>query len=347
MQSDYKEIKDTHELILHLLSISFFYGDYSIPFHFMNPSSNVVLAAQKSDIISMHSFASRNWVNFELFSAEKKEQLEKTYADTTKAYSDQIKKQLTPLPPKYLIDLGKRAIELGHFRDAFSAYSAVNELDKHVNEFIVKAEEILKSKKVTSSESDVELEKEISQAVSFIYKATKLKNPLGNQFQQLGQNLHYRNIESFRKLNKYIENNLLKEIIDFSIHYLIDNNHIADKASKALLTGKVRKIFLRHLCEKFSGGHDKFTNFVDNYKKSVELMKNTNSETGLFSIQKTLLNRGTGDNEHYQFLRELALEHPISSILISVKSNSEEKQYITPLMLKSGMSMLDFLELGN
>ena len=86
--------------------------------------------------------------------------------------------------------------------------------------------------------------------------------------------------------------------------------------------------------------------FVDNYHQAAKKLKNAKTEKDFIDIQKTLLGRGTGDNKYFQFLRELALEHPISTLLVATQSTPDGEHYIAPLILKSGVSLLEFLEIG-
>jgi hypothetical protein len=187
----------------------------------------------------------------------------------------------------------------------------------------------------------------VSQAVNAVYEAVKLKNPFGGQFQDLGPDLHMKDTESMRKFIKYVELNLLKELIEFSISYLLDDRQIADRIIPALSSGKVRKIFLRQLAAKFSLGEERYSQFVANYQSAVEKLKTAKTEIDYFNVQKTLLGRGTGENVAHQFLRELCLEHPISAMLVLRQPTPGGNVIIAPIMLKSGVSLMDFLELGN
>lgn len=352
MQTDFYSIEDTHDLIIHLLSLSYFYGDYSIVFHVMNTSSSVYLSIKKGDIAALRRFAGRNWIDFEKLSEVQFQEMESIYQNIKEKYGEQLKTEFSPLPEKYLAELGERALGFGHYKDANSAFSALKELDKRVNEKIVAAMELLKSKEVNNPGADDEagdestFSQKISQAVDFVYAAVRLKNPFGGQFQYLGENLHYKDSESMRKFTKYVELNLLKELIDFSIVFLLDDRHIADKVIQALPSGKVRKIFLRKLAIRFSGGEERYKQFVDNYTKAVEKLSLAESEIDFFNVQKTLLGRGTGENVYHQFLRELSLEHPMSALLVSTQPTPKGEPFIGPLILKSGVSLLDFLELG-
>lgn len=346
MQTNYENINEPHDMVIHLLSLSYFYGDYAIPYHFMNPASQAYLSVKKGDIAGLQNFALRNWIDFDLLSEEKQTELEQIYEKIVDKYGDQLKTELAPLPVEFLNELGERALKFNKFRDAHSAFMASGELEKRVNKFLVEATQILQSKELTGGDLEKDaFEQKLSQIVDLVYRAVKLKNPFGNQFQKLGPKLHYEDAEAARKYSKYIEQRLFKEIIDFGIQFLIDDKSIDSKITSALASGKLRRAFLKQLAIHFSGGVEKFRSFSEKYQQAVEKLKHAKSESDFLDVQKTLLGRGTGDNEYYQFLQELSLEHPVSALLVNTGMTPENKPFIAPTMLKSGASLLEFLEL--
>jgi len=352
LQTDYNAIDDPYDLIFHLLSISYLYGDYAIPFHLMNTSSQVYLSIKKGDVAALRKFAFRNWIDMELLSEEKRQELEQIYQMILEKYSDQIRAELAPLPTQFLTELGERAVKAGHFRDAYSAFKAINVLDKKVNESVGEAIQILKSKDVTNPDSNDEatskavLKQKITQAVILVYQAIKLKNPFGNQFQKLGHQLHYEDADAARKYSKYVELTLVKEILEFGIQFLIDDRNIGEKIINALSSSKVKRMFLKYMAIHFSGGEERYAKFVENYQQAVEKLNKSETEKDFLEVQKILLGRGTGDNRYFQYLRELSLEHPISALLVSTQTTPTAEFFIAPLILKSGASLLDFLEIN-
>jgi len=345
LQTDFNTIKDPYDLVFHLLSLSYLYGDYAIPFHLMNTSSQAYLSVKKEDIAALRKFASRNWIDMEQLSAEKREELEQIYQMIVQKYSNQLKAELSPLPTQFLIELGERAIRFGHFRDAHSAFKAIKSLDKKVNELVGDAIQVLKSKEVNDPTDELILEQKMDSVINNIYQAIRLKNVFGNDFQNLAQQFHYEDADSYRKYAKYVELTLLKEILEFGIQYLIDDRAITDKVVSALSSSKLRRLFLKKLAIKFSGGEERYSKFVNRYHQAAQKLTGATKEKDFIEIQKTLLGRGTGDNRHFQFLQELALEHPISALLVTTLMTPAGEPYIAPLILKSGVSLLDFLEI--
>ncbi len=347
MFANYHQINDPFELELHLLCIAYLYGDYSIPYHFINPNSHAYLAVKKNDIAALQMFASRNWVDSDLLSEEKSAELDNIYKVLNEKYGNQLRAQQVPLPDTFLSDLGVRAIELGHYRDAHSAFKACNQLDKYVNQFLNETIQLLQSKQLRSGEGEQsDFEEKVAAAVEMLFKALKLKNPFGNQFQKLALTLHYEDAEAMRKYSKYIDQNLFKEILDFGIQYLIDDKNLFNRIEGFLSSGKLRRSFYKQLAVRFSGGITRFNDFVQNYKNAVQQLSSAKSEQDFLQVQRTLLGRGTGDNKYFQFLQELALEHPVSALLVITEKTPEQQNFIAPLMLKPELSLLDFLEIA-
>ena len=347
MFTNYESIDNTHDMVLHLLSLSYLFGDYAIPYHFMTTTSQAYLSVKKNDIAALYQFAAKNWIDFDLLSEEKQVELEQIYDNITKQYGEQLKNELAPLPSEFLDELGERALKFGKFRDAHSAFKASGNLEKKVNQFIVEVTQLLNSKELTSGDLNSEaFDQKIAHSADLVFKAVKLKNPFGNQFQRLAPKLHYEDAEAARKYAKYIEQSLFKEIIDFGIQFLIDDRSVDSKITTALSSGKLRRAFLKQFAIRFSGGVDQFKSFTNNYQLATEKLKEAKAEKDFLDVQKALLGRGTGDNEYFQFLQELALEHPVSALLVNTQMTSENKPFIAPIILKSGGSLLEFLELN-
>ena len=331
MQTHYEDINEPQEMVVHLLSLSYFYGDYVIPFHLMNTVSKAYLSVKKGDIAALASFSSRNWIDFDLLSEEKQTELEQIYKKIKGKYGEQLKGNLAPLPSEFLNELGERAIKFGKFRDAHSAFKSSGDLEKKVNHYVVEAIQILHLRELTSGDlGEEDFEQKLSKAAELIYQAVKLKTPFGNQFQKLGPTLHYEDAEAVRKYAKYIEQSLFKEIIDFGIQFLIDDRSIDSKVTSAFSSGKIRREFLKQLAIRFSGGKERYKIFIENYKQAALKLKDAKTEKDFLDVQKTLLGRGTGDNEYFQFLQELSLEHPVAALLVNTQATPENKLYIAP-----------------
>lgn len=335
------------DIELHLLATAYFIGDFSILYYLTNRNGPVYNAAASGDENALEKFADRNDIDETLLKEEDQEKYNEILQSIRDKYQQQLSEQLVPVPENYLQELAERALDMGHFADAHSALDVIGKLDKKVNEYIVNATQILQSKVVRDEESENadELNAMIQQAADQFYQAIRLKNPMGNQFQYLAEELHFRDHDALRKYHKYIETNLLKEIIEFSINYLTDDKIISAKILENLKSGKVRKLFLKFFAIKFSGGEEKFREFAENYKQAAEMRKNAKHEKDFLDIQKKILGRTTGGNEFFQFIRELAFDHPVGTLLISIDTSPNDTPYIVPVILQSGITLLEFLEL--
>ena len=343
------DLTNTTEIQLHLLTTAYFYGDFSIIHYFTNRNSPICRAATERDIHALKKFALKHEIDLDQLPDGDREKFNQFQQKITNEYKSQLESEPLPLPEQYLEELANRAIQLKNFTSAHSTLQVNNKLDKKVNKFIVTGVQLLQSKdvKTASSASAEEIfSKNIQQAVWQFYQAIRIKNPLGNQFQYLAPDLHFTNADAMRKYAKYVELNLLKELIEFNIHFLVDDKSIAEKICNNLVSAKVRKTFLRYLAEQFSFGKENFQQFVSRYKEAVQSLNAAKEDKEFLKIQKILLGHGTGDNEYYQFFRELTTEHPISALLVSVlPTPGDGIPFIAPIVLKSGISLMEFLEL--
>ncbi|MBN1153846.1 hypothetical protein JXB12_02885 [candidate division KSB1 bacterium] len=334
-----------------MLAISYYWADFSLIYHLTNQNSTLYRAISNEDAPAIRNFYERNAIDFDQFTDKQKSEFDAVYNDIAATYRNQLETQKLPLPDDYLARLRKRAIEKGNYTAAHAVLNITNQLEKVVNEYIVKGIEQLHSKEIKSLESGEsssnleQLDDHIREAVRNFYIAIRVKNPFGNHFQYLAPDLFMSNKEQLKKYYKYIEMSLLKEIIEFAIEFLVQDKVIAEKIISNLQSAKLRKLFLNHLARQFSLGEQNYDKFIARYKQSVSILKEAKNETDFLNVQRTLLGRGTGDNEFYQYLRELAFEQPISSLMCAVTVTEEGTPYFTPILLKSGQSLLEFLEL--
>ncbi len=335
------------DIELHLLSTAYFIGDFSILYYLTNQNSPVYIAAVSGDENALQKFADRNDIDENQLKEEDHQKYNEILKSIRDKYQQQLSEKLVPIPDNYLLELADRALDMGHFADAYSALNVTGKLDKKVNEYIVNGAQILQSKVVRDDASDKsgELNTMIQEAVDQFYQAIRLKNPMQNQYQYRAEELYFKDHDALRKYHKYIETNLLKEIIEFSINYLTDDKIFSAKILENLKSGKVRKLFLRYFAMKYSGGETEYRRFVENYKQAAELRKNAKQEKDFLDIQKKVLGRTTGANEYFQFLRELAFDHPVGPLLVTIEASPNDTPYITPVILQSGITLMEFLEL--
>jgi len=270
------DLTNMTEIQLYLLTIAYFYGDFSIIHYFTNRNSPVYRATTEGDIHAFKKFAFTYEIDLDELSDEDKEKFNQFQQKITSEYKSQLESEPLPLPEQYLEDLANRAIQLKNYTSAHSALKVNKKLEKKVNEFIVIGVQALQSKDVKTASSDADEDnflENIQQAVRQFYQAIRIKNPLGNQFQYLVSDLHFQNVDAMRKYAKYVELNLLKELIEFNIKFLADDKSIAEKICNNLVNGKARKTFLRYWAEQFSFGKENYQQFVSRYKEAVQLYR--------------------------------------------------------------------------
>ena len=332
------------------MATAYFYGDFSVVYHLTNRNSSLYRAIESKDMAALKKFTERYDVAADDLSDSHKTEYEQIIREIDETYRSALESQQLPLPVNFMESFAERAFSKGNYTAANAALKNIDKLDKKVNELIVSATELLQSREVQGfssgegEEQDAAREK-VRQAADIYYQSIRLKNPMGNQFQYLAPALYGANADAYRKFVKYVELNLLKELIEFCIDYLVDDAGISEKIKHSATTAKVRRLLLKYIAMQFSGGEERFNAFVERYVSAVNLMKGSDADDTLDKIQRTLLGRRTGEHEYYQYLRELAVEHPIGALMTSFAGTSEGTPSLAPILLKSGVSLLEFLEL--
>jgi len=334
-----------------MLSISHYLGNFSLIHHLTNQNSILYRAISNRDVPAIKKFYDRNRLDFNRFNDEQTKEFNEVYNEIDNKYRSQLEKKNLPIPDQFLVELGEIAIKKGNFTTAHSSFKILNQLDKAVNENIVKGVEKFQSRELKTLEDNSgnaqDLEEYMAKVAKDFYVAMRVKNPFGNQYQYLAPELFGEKGELLKKYFKHIELALLKEIIEFAIEYLIQDKTITEKIITNLQSGKIRKLFLKHLAKHLSLGEDSYEKFVDRYKNAAEILKDAKSESDFLSVQRILLGRRTGDEEFYQFLRELAFEQPIATLVCAITVTDEGTPYYAPILMKSGQTLLEFLELDS
>jgi hypothetical protein len=335
------------DIELHMLATAHLWGDYSFIHPLVNKNAPAYNAVLTGDVFGLRTHVTRMDAEIELLDEEKQAQLQQTVQQISSEYKAQLEKQPLPLPDQFLEALADRAVAMGNYASAHSAWNALGKLEKGVNQYIVKGVELLQSPVLRDESSDPQAFRQtIHDAVNQFYIAARMKNPLGHQFQYASQTLHMKDPDSIRKYFKYIEAALQKEIVDFVIEYLIDDKTISARIIGVLPNAKARRNFLRYLAQQFSRTETDYRGFLQRYQEAIELFKAAKTEEQFLDVQHHLLGRSTATNESYQYLRELAVDHPISSLLLAAVAAVDNKVFLVPILMKSGQPLYEFLELN-
>ncbi len=355
MRNDLIELNDHIEIELQILASAFFLGDY-YPLHQLIDKKSrlfIAFANKKSDDIQTKS--TPLIIDPDTLNEHDQEEYQKYYPgiieDIKKKYSEDLQKTPVPPPTQFIEEFADNAIDMGKFMAASSALDYIKSLDKNIDRHLSNAIRILKSKEILALPEDVdqphsdESFNEIESAAKEFYTAIKLKHPIGPQFQYLGVDLHFHNKMLWRKYEQYISSNNLKEIVNFSVHYLSDNASFAAKIGDSLSKGKIRKILIKKLAELFSGGAENYQNFVSRYQEAVAKLAYAEQETDFFAIQELLLGRKAKSDELLHYFKELMVQHPISALVCCIHQTPDQKQYVAPYIAHD-MSLMELLELS-
>ncbi|MBN2010738.1 hypothetical protein JW960_15435 [candidate division KSB1 bacterium] len=340
------ETMNAIDIEIHMMAVAYMWGDYSALHQLVNKNAPAYNAIQSGDVFALRAHAMRLMDEIDNYSDEHQQQLESIHQEIADKYQKELEQLALPLPEKYLEELAGIAIAKGNYATAHSAWNAFDKLDKGVNQYVVKGVELLQSPVLRDEASDPQsFRNTLHEAVEQFYVATRMKNPVGQQFQYLSQQLHMKDQEGIRKYFKYIEAALQKEIVDFAIEYLIDDKNISAKITAALPNAKARRAFLRYLAQKFSRGEQSYAEFLQHYRHAIELFREAKTDDQFQKVQQVMLGRNTAENESYQFLRELAVDHPISTLLVTAVAAADNQVFLVPILMKSEQPLYEFLEL--
>ncbi|MCK5738865.1 hypothetical protein KAH55_06775, partial [bacterium] len=220
----------------------------------------------------------------------------------------------------------------------------IKRLDRKITELTNKAIQLLQSPNVV--EMNTAAASKIAEAATFVSQAMWIKNPLGKNYQHRGVDFHMKPDEQTRKFEHYLEQDLIKELTAFAISYLLDDSQLTGKILAVMPTTKLRKAFLRHLSIVLTGGEEKYQKYIANFLTAAENAESADNEIELKTIQQIMLGRTTGDDNYFQYLKELAHIFPLSALLLRVaKTPSEESMYLVPIRMKHE-TLLELLNLN-
>lgn len=334
------------DIELNLMAAAHFWGDYSVLHPLTSKNSSLYNAFQSQDVHVVRRYAHRFDRELSGLGDDQNRQFAEILDTIAEKYRNALSGQPVPLPESYWEELAHRAVEMGNFTSAHSAWNAIQKLDKGVNHFIVKGSEVLQSAAVRDEADHDDFVSAVAGAANSFYIATRVKNPLQHQFQYKCEAFHGSNHDIMRKYFKYIEAGLQKEIIETGIEYLIDDSTISTRITGLLPNAKARREFLKQLAILFSRSPERYAAFIDSYQKAVQLLNNAKTEDEYKQIQRILLGRYTAENEYYQYLRELAVDHPVSTLLVHTLMIPDNKLYLVPILMKSGQPLAEYLELN-
>ncbi|MCI0512684.1 hypothetical protein L0128_05690 [candidate division KSB1 bacterium] len=347
MDTRFYQLDTMLEIELHLMTTALFYGDFSAIQALTQKESRLARAIQVNDLYAARKIAIRALADMTQVAAEKQPSYTDLYHTVQNNYQSILATTPIPLPESYLKEFVTAALELQKFLSAHNVLLLLKKLDQKINEFLTLGFQHLNSKEMV--QSDKELNEEIGAhlvaAARNFYFAIRLKMPLGLQYQYWGVELFSKDHALRQKYERYIEQSLLKEIVEFAITYLIRDEAIAEKICHHLKNNKIRKSFLKNLAICVQGSPTRYQEFVQQYLAAAEQQTSANDELSRLAIQRLLLGRVAGSDLVIHYLAELAASFPISPLLVKIELSPENAPYLAPIKLNN-QTLLEFLELA-
>ncbi|MBN1351698.1 hypothetical protein JXJ21_19950 [candidate division KSB1 bacterium] len=346
MKMHLDDVSDFIELELHLMAAALYFCDFSVVYPLFNKESVAVKAFQTNDLIAAKNILSRYYA-LDGLSETEIASLDTLYKELEQAYSSRLQSEQLPLPKEFLVALGNRAVENNKFGTANTVYRFLNNLDKRINEIVDSGIQQLKSKEFKDALSSSEKEQahpvfeaRIQQAAAQFYKAMRLLHPISLGFQNIGVEFVLNDkLPLRRRLDRYVEQAVLRELLLVGFEYLIYEKSIYSKLIDALDTiqasGKLMRQLLKELAILYSGGEENYSRFIRQYNAAVDFHQNAESEIAKIETQAILLGRSVGDDNFFQYLKEIVTQFPLSALVVTCLDTSINIKYIAPKIAKS------------
>lgn len=346
MAIDIKELGDIATIELHLMTTAYYLGEFAAIQPLIQADSRLATAIRNQDIRGVQAMAKRLILDTGHLDENQQAEYESLLIKMKEGFENTIQNRPLPLPDSFLHDFTERALKKENFLSAHNILQSTGKLEKRVNETIHFGIQHLQSKIVADAEKElsepaIEI---LNQAVKEIYSAQRLLKPWGFQFQYRVLDKLNSKDEVFRKYEKYIEQSLLKEILDVILGYLLDNQDLAEKIFTPLKSNKARKYFIKRLCMIQMGGKENYEKFVSQYLEGIEHLKNAQNLLDYAKAQIIFLGRSTGSDSPIQYFKEIGTRFPIAPLLLKIENSPFNTPYLAPIML-GGQSLLHFLEL--
>ena len=333
LNTNWQDITSTTEIELHLMTTGVFFGEFATVQPLLQKATKLTHALNNNDLIGSLKYSKALLPVFAEFSAEEITEYESLYASISEKYPAGIKKNDPKNAENYVKELAQAAIAKGRFISAKNSLVQIKRLDRKISELTNKAVQLLQT--ADMSDPDASAVSKIAEAATVVSQAMWIKNPLGKNYQHRGVDFHMKPDEHTRKFEHYLEQDLIKELAAFAITYLLDDAQLSEKILAVMPATKQRKVFLRHLSIVLTGGADKHQKYISNFMTAAEKAESATNEIDYKTIQQIMLGRTTGDENYFQYLKELAHVFPLSVLLLRVaKTPSEEHFYLVPIRLK-------------
>lgn len=343
---DTKELSDITTIELHLMTTAYYLGEFAAIQPLIQSDSRLAFAINNQDLVGVQKNAMRLLLDINSLEESHQNEYENLFQQVKQGFENTIRNRPLPLPESFINDFIEITIKKEKFLSAHNILQYTGKLEKKVNETIHFGLQRLQSKVVTEAEKELSESaiETIDQAVKDIYTAQRLLKPWGFKFQYRAIELLQQKDDIFRKYEKYIEQSLLKEILEVILSYLLDDQDIADKILKTLKNNKSRKYFIKKLSMIQMGGEANYQMFIKQYLDAIEHRKTAQNVFDYSKIQTILLGRTTGSDSPLQYIKEIGTRFPIAPLLLKVENSPFNTPYLAPIMIND-QSLLHFLDL--
>jgi len=343
---DIKELSDIATIELHLMTTAYYLGEYAAIQPLVQSDSRLATAIKNQDLKGAQKMAARLILDKDSRDENQQSEYEILFQKVKEGFENVIQNRPLPLPEAFINDFIEMALKKEKYLSAHNILQSIGKLEKKVNETIHFALQQLQSKILADAEKSlsepaIEI---IDQAVQKIYTAQRLLKPWGFQFQYRAIDKLTQKDEIFRKYEKYIEQSLLKEILDVILSYLLDDTTIAEKILNIMKSNKARKYFIKKLCIIQMGGEANYQKFIKQYLEGIEQIKTAKNALDYTKTQRIFLGRTTGSDSPIQYFKEIGTRFPIAPLLLKIENSPFNTPYFAPIMLND-QSLLHFLEL--
>ncbi|RJP20406.1 MAG: hypothetical protein C4520_11550 [Candidatus Abyssobacteria bacterium SURF_5] len=227
------------------------------------------------------------------------------------------------IPGTLLEETAKNAVIRGKFAYAEDAYRLLGIKKEMVALYSQRGEQFLREGKTSHA------------AMSFLV-ASSLDQPVGPNFQYLGPQLHS---TCLRQPKTCVTILPIEELIDAGIQYLLAHDALSQRLL-SLASLEQKRAILGVLAQYRD---EDIHLLVENLRKAADLFSaiRDGKPDDYSPIGPLLLNRPTGTDEAWQYLRELSYEHPLAALCVCIR-RIKEKTKLVPI-LREGKSLIEFL----
>lgn len=346
MKSQGTDPPSTAETATRVIAAATFAADFYPVRVLIRPKSKLRLAIERGDSSRIEREIARIALDPETLDESSRAEYETVLTKIREEFGDQILD--SPFePPRALIeDLAERALARGSFAAASAALEFLGTEKKRIGELVASALRDLKSVGAPGSSGGGSDEKNATapfrSAALALSTAVKIKDPLGPLFQKSAADLHFANPGLKEKYYGALLAGNHKEASEICIHYLLGDQEISDEVRRVFPGSAARRMFLRELAQTLSGGESRYIEFIGRYRQSENVLRAGTEKPDFAEAQRTLASGGPESMDGIGLLRNLAVSHPVSSLICRVITLPRGEAYLIPIILE-GNSAADIL----